>query len=206
MKRKLLAIIVLTVLAFGVMAFAGCDGKKNEEPESNVLIVTTPRGGPIRAPLEIAVEMNKQFSVDEPYKYNIKFGHVHHYNVEFPWLFTGKLSIYNVEDMVNAKTPEEKAQVKRTVLYETDDFYAYENYIKHNYDEEGYLCDMEYPLSLDLEIPKEYIKGEEGGIYFSLATIAIEKNPDGTDYTLGEGVAIKYEIKDGVIYFSKWTY
>ncbi len=175
MKRKLLAAIMLIVLAFGVMAFAACDGKKNEKPESNVLIVTTPRGGPIRAPLEIAVEMNKQFSVDEPYKCNIKFGHIHHYNVEFPWFFTGKLSIYNVEDMVNAKTPEEKAQVKRTVLYETDDFYAYENYIKHNYDEEGYLCDMEYPLSLDLEIPKEYIKGEEGGIYFSLATIAIEK-------------------------------
>ena len=63
MKRKLLAIILLIVLA--CLAFAGCDGKKNEEPESNVLIVTTPRGGgPIRAPLESAVEMNKQFSVD----------------------------------------------------------------------------------------------------------------------------------------------
>ena len=201
MKRKLLAIIVLIVLA--CLAFAGCDGKKNEEPESNVLIVTTPRGGPIRAPLEIAVEMNKQFSVDEPYKYNIKFGHVHHYDVFYPWLFTGKLSIYNGEDMVNAKTPEEKAQVKRTVLYETDDFYAYENYIKHNYDEDGYLCDMEYPLSLDLEIPKEYIKGEEGRICFVLATVRIEKRQDGTDYTLGAGVEIKYEIKDGVIYFSK---
>ena len=204
MKRKLLAIIVLIVLA--CLAFAGCDGKKNEEPESNVLIVTTPRGGPIRAPLEIAVEMNKQFSVDEPYKYNIKFGHVHHYDVFYPWLFTGKLSIYNGEDMVNAKTPEEKAQVKRTVLYETDDFYAYENYIKHNYDEDGYLCDMEYPLSLDLEIPKEYIKGEEGRICFVLATVRIEKRQDGTDYTLGVGVEIKYEIKDGMIYFSKWTY
>ena len=204
MKRKLLAIIVLIVLA--CLAFAGCDGKKNEEPESNVLIVTTPRGGPIRAPLEIAVEMNKQFSVDEPYKYNIKFGHVHHYDVFYPWLFTGKLSIYNGEDMVNAKTPEEKAQVKRTVLYETDDFYAYENYIKHKFNEDGYRCDMEYPLSLDLEIPKEYIKGEEGRICFVLATVRIEKRQDGTDYTLGVGVEIKYEIKDGMIYFSKWTY
>ena len=204
MKRKLLAIIVLIVLA--CLAFAGCDGKKNDEPESNVLIVTTPQGGPLHAPLEIAVEMNKQFSVDEPYKYNIKFGHVHHYDVFYPWLFTGKLSIYNGEDMANAKTPEEKAQVKRTVLYETDDFYAYENYIKHNYDEDGYRCDMEYPLSLDMEIPKEYIKGESGRIGFSLGTIRIEKRQDGTDFTLGRSIVIKYEIKDGVIYFSKWTY
>ena len=28
----------------------------------------------------------------------------------------------------------------------------------------------------------------------------------GTDYTVGAGVEIKYEIKDRMIYFSKWTY
>ena len=127
MKRKLLAIIVLIVLA--CLAFAGCDGKKKEEPESNVLIVTTPQGGPLHAPLEIAVEMNKQFSVDEPYKYNIKFGHVQYYDESRPQIFTAKLTVYNYDDMVKAETIEEKAQVKQTVLYETDDFYAYKNYI-----------------------------------------------------------------------------
>lgn len=204
MKRKLLAIIVLIVLA--CLAFAGCDGKKNEEPESNVLIVTTPQGGPLHAPLEIAVEMNKQFSVDEPYKYNIKFGHVQYYDESRPQIFTAKLTVYNYDDMVKAETIEEKAQVKQTVLYETDDFYAYKNYIKHKFNEEGYRCDMEYPLSLDMEMPKEYIKGEEGRICFALATIRIEKRQDGTDFTLGRSIVIKYEIKDGVIYFSKGEY
>ena len=116
MKRKLLAIIVLTVLAFGVMAFAACEEKQNDN--ADVLTVETVPGGCLRTDLRLAVEIDKQISLDAPIKLKVKFGHVSEATVPI----AAKLSVYNGADMMEAMTYAEKAKVPTTILYESSDF------------------------------------------------------------------------------------
>ena len=54
MKRKLLAAIMLIVLAFGVMAFAACEEKQNDN--ADVLTVETVPGGCLRTDIRLAME------------------------------------------------------------------------------------------------------------------------------------------------------
>ena len=67
MKRKLLAAIMLIVLAFGVMAFAACD-------DSDTLRINSyDKGGDPSSGVIMSVEMQKEFSVDEPYKIKVEY-------------------------------------------------------------------------------------------------------------------------------------
>ncbi|HCE34320.1 MAG TPA: hypothetical protein DEQ88_03010 [Clostridiales bacterium] len=191
MKRKLLAAIMLIVLAFGVMAFAACEEKQNDNED--VLTVETVPGGCLRTDLRLAVEIDKQISLDAPIKLKVKFGHVSEATVPI----AAKLSVYNGADMMEAKTYAEKAKVPTTILYETSDFVTKKNYIKHKVDENGCEYDLKYPLSLKVEIPKEHVSREQGSLSFLLSTISL----DGTFHRIEASVTIRYEIRDGEIYF-----
>lgn len=69
MKRKLLAAIMLIVLAFGVMAFAACD-------DSGTFYVESSGADKDMPPIRIAAKGNKTYTLDEPYIVELKYGHI----------------------------------------------------------------------------------------------------------------------------------
>ena len=193
MKRKLLAIIVLIVLAFGVMAFAACD-------DSDTLRINSyDKGGDPSSGVIMSVEMQKEFSVDEPYKIKVEYGTTSSVrnDEESP---VGYLKIYDPDKDVRISV---EGLVAMETLLEIPSLFSKSNRLSYEY-KNGKECGYIFNASVEVEIPKKFVSGSSGRIALLLVDIYL---PEDGDYTngqfMGSGVVISYKVKSGKIYFSK---
>lgn len=189
MKRKLLAAIMLIVLAFGVMAFAACD-------DSGTLKINSYGDGCADSPVKISVEAKKEYLVDEAYTVKIEYGTA--VPVTCADEFDGFLFVYNyygdyVSGVENILALESLLKVS-DFGGESDRVYEEEN--GKNY---------KFNKSAEVEIPKAYVQGSEGSIVLLFMQLYMPENSDSYEKHgyMGAHVTLNYKVKDGKVYFSK---
>ncbi len=197
MKRKLLAAIILIVLAFGVMAFAACD-------DSDTLKISSydNDSGPcgLSPDVQIAVEAKKEYSVDEPYIVNVEYGSTTYLrrNAERTM---GYLKVYSLNGDVNFSGLKDIMQLE--TLLEIPSFLDESNRVHYEY-KNGKECGFIFNASAEIEIPKKYFEDSSGRVALLLIRVYLTESGEiqGEDF-IGSGITINYKVKDGVIYFSK---
>ena len=197
MKRKLLAAIMLIVLAFGVMAFAACD-------DSDTLKISSydNDSGPcgISHDVKISVEAKKEYSVDEPYIVNVEYGSTTYLrrNAERTM---GYLKVYSLNGDVNFSGLKDIMQLEK--LLEIPSFLDESNRVHYEY-KNGKECGYIFNASAEIEIPKKYFEDSSGSVALLLIRVRLTENGEVPERGFsGAGVVISYKVKDGKIYFSK---
>ena len=197
MKRKLLAAIMLVVLAFGVMAFAACD-------DSDTLKISSydNKGGAcgLSPDVQIAVEAKKEYSVDEPYIVNVEYGSTTYLrrNAERTM---GYLKVYSLNGDVNFSGLKDIMQLE--TLLEIPSFLDESNRVHYEY-KNGKECGYIFNASAEIEIPKKYFEDSSGSVALLLIRVRLTENGEVPERGFsGAGVVISYKVKDGKIYFSK---
>lgn len=188
MKRKLLAAIMLTVLAFGVMAFAACD-------DSGTFYVESSGADKEMPPIRIAAKGNKTYTLDEPYIVELKYGHINVNSSETDQT-SARLFIHNA-----AAEGDFDPDVD-PYCFEVQRIFSEEYYIKHDVDSNGWFKNLKYPKTVEIEIPKDCITGTSGRVRIVMIEF-IFKEDRGVISSVGSAVSLKYEISNGKIHFSK---
>lgn len=197
MKRKLLAAIMLIVLAFGVMAFAACD-------DSDTLKISSydNDSGPcgISPDVKISVEAKKEYSVDEPYIVNVEYGSTTYVSKDVERT-VGYLKAVNSHNEESLGSIEEIMSLE--TLLEIPFFMSESNRVHYEY-KNGKECGFIFNASAEIEIPKKYFEDSSGRVALLLIRVYLTESGEiqGEDF-IGSGIAINYKVKDGVIYFSK---
>ena len=197
MKRKLLAAIMLIVLAVGVMAFAACD-------DSDTLKISSydNDSGPcgISPDVKISVEAKKEYSVDEPYIVNVEYGSTTYVSEDVERT-VGYLQVYNLNGDVNFSGLKDIMQLE--TLLEIPSFLDESNRVHYEY-KNGKECGYIFNASAEIEIPKKYFEDSSGSVALLLIRVRLTENGEVPERGFsGAGVVISYKVKDGKIYFSK---
>ena len=188
MKRKLLAAIMLIVLALGVMAFAACD-------DSGTVYVESSGADKEMPPIRIAAKGNKTYTLDEPYIVELKYGHIAVNSSETDQT-SARLFIHNA-----AAEGDFDPDVD-PYCFEVQRIFSEEYYIKHDVDSNGWLKNLKYPKTVEIEIPKDCITGTSGRVQIALVVVYLDEKGNCIGYE-GPAVSLKYEISNGKIHFSK---
>ena len=188
MKRKLLAAIMLIVLAFGVMAFAACD-------DSGTFYVESSGADKDMPPIRIAAKGNKTYTLDEPYIVELKYGHIAVNSSETDQT-SARLFIHNA-----AAEGDFDPDVD-PYCFEVQRIFSEEYYIKHDVDSNGWFKNLKYPKTVEIEIPKDCITGTSGRVQIALVVVYLDEKGNCIGYE-GPAVLLQYEISNGKIHFSK---
>ena len=195
MKRKLLAAIMLIVLAFGVMAFAACD-------DSDTLKISSydNKGGAcgLSPDVQIAVEAKKEYSVDEPYIVNVEYGSTTYVSEDVERT-VGYLQVYNLNGDVKFSGLKDIMQLE--TLLEIPSFLDESNRVYYEY-KNGKECGFIFNASAEIEIPKDCITGTSCRVQIALVVVYLDEKGNCIGYE-GPAVSLKYEISNGKIHFSK---
>lgn len=197
MKRKLLAIIVLIVLAFGVMAFAACD-------DSDTLKISSydNDSGPcgISPDVKISVEAKKEYSVDEPYIVNVEYGSTTYVSKDVERT-VGYLKAVNSHNEESLGSLEEIMSLE--TLLEIPSFMSESNRVHYEY-KNGKECGYIFNAAAEIEIPKKYFEDSSGSVALLLIRVSLTETGEVSDggYTAVQ-VVLNYKVKDGKVYFSK---
>ena len=197
MKRKLLAAIMLIVLAFGVMAFAACD-------DSDTLKISSydNDSGPcgISPDVKISVEAKKEYSVDEPYIVNVEYGSTTYVSEDVERT-VGYLKAANSHNEESIGSLEEMMSLE--TLLEIPYFMSESNRVYYEY-KNGKECGYIFNASAEIEIPKKYFEDSSGSVALLLIRVSLTETGEVSDggYTAVQ-VVLNYKVNDGKIYFSK---
>ena len=189
MKRKLLAAIMLIVLAFGVMAFAACD-------DSDTFYVESSGADKDMSTIRIAAKGNKTYTLDEPYIVELMYGHIDSSPNETQQKFFARLFIHNA-----AAEGEFDPDVD-PYCFEVQRIFSEEYYIEHDVDNNGWYKNLKYPKTVEIEIPKDCITDTVGRVRIAMIEF-IFKEDGGVIASRGPAVSLQYEISNGKIHFSK---
>ena len=197
MKRKLLAAIMLIVLAFGVMAFAGCD-------DSDTLKISSydNDSGPcgISPDVKISVEAKKEYSVDEPYIVNVEYGSTTYVREDVERT-VGYLKAVNSHNEESLGSLEEIMSLE--TLLEIPSFMSESNRVHYEY-KNGKECGYIFNAAAEIEIPKKYFEDSSGSVALLLIRVSLTETGEVSDggYTAVQ-VVLNYKVNDGKVYFSK---
>ena len=197
MKRKLLAAIMLVVLAFGVMAFAACD-------DSDTLKISSydNDSGPcgISPDVKISVEAKKEYSVDEPYIVNVEYGSTTYVSEDVERT-VGYLKAVNIHNEESLGSLEEMMSLE--TLLEIPSFMSESNRVHYEY-KNGKECGYIFNASAEIEIPKKYFEDSSGSVALLLIRVSLTETGEvsGGGYTAVQ-VVLNYKVNDGKVYFSK---
>ena len=197
MKRKLLAAIMLIVLAFGVMAFAACD-------DSDTLKISSydNKGGAcgLSPDVQIAVEAKKEYSVDEPYIVNVEYGSTTYVSKDVERT-AGYLKAVNSHNEESLGSLEEIMSLE--TLLEIPFFMSESNRVHYEY-KNGKECGYIFNAAAEIEIPKKYFEDSYGSVALLLIRVSLTETGEVSDggYTAVQ-VVLNYKVKDGKVYFSK---
>ena len=197
MKRKLLAAIMLIVLAFGVMAFAACD-------DSDTLKISSydNDSGPcgISPDVKISVEAKKEYSVDEPYIVNVEYGSTTYVSKDVERT-VGYLKAVNSHNEESLGSLEEIMSLE--TLLEIPSFMSESNRVHYEY-KNGKECGYIFNAAAEIEIPKKYFEDSSGSVALLLIRVSLTETGEVSDggYTAVQ-VVLNYKVNDGKVYFSK---
>ena len=197
MKRKLLAAIMLIVLAVGVMAFAACD-------DSDTLKISSydNDSGPcgISPDVKISVEAKKEYSVDEPYIVNVEYGSTTYVSKDVERT-VGYLKAVNSHNEESLGSLEEIMSLE--TLLEIPSFMSESNRVHYEY-KNGKECGYIFNAAAEIEIPKKYFEDSSGSVALLLIRVSLTETGEVSDggYTAVQ-VVLNYKVNDGKVYFSK---